>query len=244
LRSPFQRSSKPEIEARRNPGREPVSGKARIAVVDDDLSIRRSMLRMLGAAGFEVVVFASATEFLAAQDLERISCVISDLRMPGMDGLAVQQALQAKLPHLSMVFITGHGDVPTSVTAMKAGAVDFLEKPVKSKVLLDAINRATERSRKLLAESTELEKTKIRYQRLTARESEVFALVAAGLLNKQIAAELGAAERTIKQHRGRVMNKMEAESVAELVLMAERLGVRPVATDFSKATGKLAASTK
>jgi FixJ family two-component response regulator len=192
---------------------------------------------MLGAAGFEVVAFAAASEFLAAQNIERISCVVSDLRMPGVDGFAVQQALHAKLPHLSIVFITGHGDVPASVTAMKAGAVDFLEKPVKSDVLLDAINRAVARSRKLLAESTELEETKIRYQRLTARESEVFALVAAGLLNKQIAAELGAAEKTIKQHRGRVMNKMEAESVAELVRMAERLGVRSAGTDLSRARG-------
>ena len=199
---------------------------------------------MLVTAGFDVVVFASAAQFLAAQDLERISCVVSDLRMPGMDGLAVQQALLPRLPHLSMVFITGDGDVPTTVTAMKAGAVDFLEKPVRSKVLLDAINRAAERSRKLLAESTELEETKIRYERLTAREREVFALVAAGLLNKQIAAELGAAEKTIKQHRGRVMNKMEAESLAELVLMAERLGVRPAETDFSTAKGKLNSSAK
>lgn len=244
MRSPFHCSAKPEIEARRNPGRELVDEKSRIAVIDDDLSIRKSMLRMLATAGFGVVVFASAAEFLAAPDLERISCVVSDLRMPGMDGLALQQALLPRLPHLSMVFITGHGDVPASVTAMKAGAVDFLEKPVRSKVLLDAINRAAERSRKLLAELTELEETKIRYQRLTARESEVFALVAAGLLNKQIAAELGAAERTIKQHRGRVMNKMEAESLAELVLMAERLGVRPVAADFSTAKGKFRSSTK
>jgi FixJ family two-component response regulator len=198
---------------------------------------------MLGAAGFEVVAFASATEFLAAQDIERISCVVTDLRMPGVDGLAVQQALHARLPHLSMVFITGHGDVPASVAAMKAGAVDFLEKPVKSSVLLDAINRAIERSRKLLAESTEIEVLKIRYKRLTAREGQVFALVAAGLLNKQIGAELGAAEKTIKQHRGRVVNKMEAGSLAELVLMAERLGIRPAETDFSKARGKLSSQT-
>jgi FixJ family two-component response regulator len=244
LRLPFQRSSITDTEALRNPGREPVGDKIRIAVIDDDLSIRRSMLRMLVTAGFDVVVFASAAQFLAAQDLERISCVVSDLRMPGMDGLAVQQALLPRLPHLSMVFITGHGDVPTTVTAMKAGAVDFLEKPVRRKLLLDAINRAAERSRKLLAESTELEQTKIRYRRLTARESEVFALVTAGLLNKQIAAELGAAEKTIKQHRGRVMKKMEAESVADLVLMAERLGVRPAETDFSTAKGKLNYSTK
>jgi len=140
-----------------------------------------------------------------------------------------------------MVFITGHGDVPSGISAMKAGAVDFLEKPFKSDVLLEAINRAVERSRNLLAASTEIEELKIRYKRLTAREGEVFALVATGLLNKQIGAELGAAEKTIKQHRGRVMNKMRAGSLAELVLMAERLGVRPSETDFSKAKGKLLA---
>jgi FixJ family two-component response regulator len=127
---------------------------------------------------------------------------------------------------------------------MKAGAVDFLEKPVRSHVLLEAINRAIERSRNLLTASTEVEELKIRYQRLTPREGEVFALVAAGLLNKQIGAELGAAEKTIKQHRGRVMDKMEAESLAELVLMAERLSIRPAETDFSKAKGKLISQRK
>jgi FixJ family two-component response regulator len=122
--------------------------------------------------------------------------------------------------------------------------VDFLEKPVRSDVLLEAINRAIERSKNLLAASTEIGELKIRYQRLTPRESEVFALVAAGLLNKQIGAELAAAEKTIKQHRGRVMDKMEAESLAELVLMAERLGIRPAETDFSKAKGKLISQRK
>jgi FixJ family two-component response regulator len=220
-----------------------MSDKTRIAIIDDEPSIRKSLVRMLGADGFEVVAFASAREFLAAQDIEGIFCVVSDLRMPGVDGLELQQALHARLPHLSMVFITGHGDVPASVTAMKAGAVDFLEKPVKSSALLDAINRAIERSRGLLAASTEIEALRFRYKRLTAREREVFALVAAGLLNKQIGAELGAAEKTIKQHRGRVMYKMEAESLAELVLMAQRLSVRPAKTDFSKARGKLISST-
>jgi FixJ family two-component response regulator len=225
-------------------GSEAVSGQTRVAVIDDDRSIRRSLPRMLAAAGFDVVAFASAREFLAAQDIQRTSCVVSDLRMPGVDGLAMQEELHAKLPHLSIVFITGHGDVTASVTAMKAGAVDFLEKPLRSGVLLEAINRAVARSRKLLAESTELKKTKIRYQRLTAREGEVFALVAAGLLNKQIAAELGAAEKTIKQHRGRVMKKMEAESLAELVLMAERLGARPAEINFSTAKGRLTSRAK
>lgn len=221
-----------------------MSDKTRIAVIDDDLSIRKSLARRLGVAGFEVVTFSSASEFLAAEDTDKISCAVSDLRMPGVDGLELQRALRAKLPHLSMVFITGHGDVPSGISAMKAGAVDFLEKPMKSDVLLEAINRAIERSRNLLAASTEIEALKMRYRTLTAREGEVFALVATGLLNKQIGAELGAAEKTIKQHRGRVMDKMRAESLAELVLMAERLGVRPTEIDFSKAKGKLIAQNK
>ena len=221
-----------------------MSDKTRIAVIDDDLSIRKSLARRLGVAGFEVVTFSSASEFLAAEDTDKISCAVSDLRMPGVDGLELQRALRAKLPHLSMVFITGHGDVPSGISAMKAGAVDFLEKPMKSDVLLEAINRAIERSRNLLAASTEIEALKIRYRTLTAREGEVFALVATGLLNKQIGAELGAAEKTIKQHRGRVMDKMRAESLAELVLMAERLGVRPTEIDFSKAKGKLISQNK
>jgi FixJ family two-component response regulator len=204
-----------------------MSNKTRIAIIDDDQSILKSLLRMLSVAGFEVVAFSSAREFLAAVDTEGVSSAISDLRMPGMDGLELQQTLRPRLPHLSMVFITGHGDLPTGVSAMKAGAVDFLEKPVRSEVLLEAINRAIERSRSLLAAATEIEELKIRYQRLTPREGEVFALVAAGLHNKQIGAELSAAEKTIKQHRGRVMNKMEAGSFAELVLMAERLRIRP-----------------
>ena len=221
-----------------------MSDKTRIAIIDDDQSIRKSLSRTLSVAGFEVVAFSSANEFLAAVDTDKVACAVSDLRMPGVDGLALQRTLRARLPHLSMVFITGHGDVPTGVSAMKAGAVDFLEKPVRSDVLLEAINRAIERSRNLLAASTEIGELKIRYQRLTPREGEVFALVAAGLLNKQIGAELGAAEKTIKQHRGRVMDKMEAESLAELVLMAERLGIRPAETDFSKAKGKLISQRK
>jgi FixJ family two-component response regulator len=134
-----------------------MSNKTRIAIIDDDQSILKSLLRMLSVAGFEVVVFSSAREFLAAVDTEGVSSAISDLRMPGMDGLELQQTLRSRLPHLSMVFITGHGDLPTGVSAMKAGVVDFLEKPVKSEVLLEAINRAIERSRSLLAAATEIE---------------------------------------------------------------------------------------
>ena len=211
----------------------------KVAIIDDDKSVRKSLLRMLSAAGLEVLAFSSASEFLAAAESRSVSCVVSDLRMPGVDGLELQQALHARQPDISVVFITGHGDVPSSVTAMKAGAVDFLEKPVKRVDLLIAIDRAVERSHSLLEATTEIRGLKLRYERLTPREREVFALVAAGLLNKQTAAHLGTAEKTIKQHRGRVMGKMEAESVAALVLMAERLGVRPAGTDFSKAKGKI-----
>ena len=197
---------------------------------------------MLGSKGLQALAFPSAQEFLDSPQSKIVSCVVSDLRMPGLDGLGFQQMLLAKLPHLSMVFITGHGDVPASVTAMKAGAVDFLEKPVKGATLIDAIHRASERSFNLRATNTEIDALKVRYETLTPREREVFSLVAAGLLNKQVAAELGVAEKTIKQHRGHVVEKMAAQSLADLVLMAERLGVRPSGLDFARARGKLISS--
>jgi FixJ family two-component response regulator len=210
-----------------------------VAIIDDEESVRKSLVRMLQAKGLQVMAFRSAQEFLDSPQSRIVSCVVSDLRMPGLDGLGFQQMLRTKLPHLSMVFITGHGDISASVTAMKAGAVDFLEKPVKGAALLDAICRATERSSNLQAANAALVSLKIRYATLTPRECEVFSLVAAGLLNKQVAAELGVAEKTIKQHRGHVMDKMAAESLAELVVMAERLGVRSSGADFSRARGKV-----
>ncbi|HTY55527.1 MAG TPA: response regulator [Candidatus Binataceae bacterium] len=211
--------------------------KRQIAIIDDDASIRRSLARMLKGTGVEARAFASAQEFLAASSLESIACVVSDLRMPGINGLELQRILHERLPHLSMVFITGHGNVTASVAAMKSGAVDFLEKPANSAALLEAIKQAIDRSRSLITSSNEIETLKARQRRLTVRENQVFGLVAAGLLNKQIAAELGTSEKTIKQHRGRVMTKMEADSFAELVLMAERLGVRAADIDFAKARG-------
>jgi len=193
---------------------------------------------MLRVAGLEVLAFPSARDFLEAAEAQTVSCIVSDLRMPEVSGLDLQQTLSASLPHLSMVFITGHNDVPASVTAMKAGAVDFLEKPVKRNDLLDAIDRAVTRTRNLRAANFRLQELKARYETLTPRERQVLALVTAGLLNKQIAVELGAAEKTIKQHRGRMMDKMSAESLADVVIMAERLGVRPRDTDFSRAKGR------
>ena len=210
-----------------------------VAIIDDEESVRKSLVRMLQAKGLQAVAFPSAQEFLDSPQSTSVSCVVSDLRMPGLDGLGFQHMLRAKLPHLSIVFITGHGDIPASVTAMKAGAVDFLEKPVKGAALIDAIQRASERSFNLQVTNAEIDALKTRYETLTRREREVFSLVAAGLLNKQVAAELGVAEKTIKQHRGHVVDKMAAQSFADLVLMAERLGVRPSVADFARARGKL-----
>jgi len=209
-----------------------------VAIVDDDESIRKALLRTLVGAGMEVLAFSSAQDFLAAAEIERVSCVVSDLRMPGVDGLRLQTALAERVPHVAVVFVTGHGDVPSTVQAMKSGAIDFLEKPVKRADLLEAIARATQRTHRAEAEAVDLNSLKRRYATLTPRERQVFALVAAGLLNKQIAAELGNAEKTTKQHRGVVMNKMQAESLADLVLMAEHLGVRPSQIDFSRARGR------
>jgi FixJ family two-component response regulator len=216
-----------------------MSQRTAVAIIDDEASVRKSLARMLQAKGLVALAFPSAQEFLESPQSDVVSCVISDLRMPGLDGLGLQRRLHAKLPHLSMVFITGHGDILASVSAMKAGAVDFLEKPVKGAALIDAIRRASERSFNLQATNAEIDALKARYETLTPREREVFSLVAAGLLNKQVAAELGVAEKTIKQHRGHVVDKMAAQSLAELVLMAERLGVRPSGLDFAKARGKL-----
>lgn len=214
-----------------------MSGSTLVAIVDDDHATRRSLTRLMTTLGYEVCTFASAQEFLDSPERERVSCVLADLMMPRMNGLELQQQLAATHPHLSLVFISGHGDIPSATGAMKGGAVDFLEKPFRRSALVEAVDRAIQRTRKQGADAAHRNELNARYARLTAREREVFALVAAGLLNKQIGAELGAAEKTIKQHRGRVMEKMEAESLAELVRMAERLGIRRTA-DFFKATGR------
>jgi FixJ family two-component response regulator len=199
----------------------------KVAVIDDDQSVRSSLARAIKTAGMQVASFSSADEFLNDPCLNEIDCAVTDVRMPGIDGLALQEMLARTQPHLSLVFITGQGDVPISVRAMKGGAVDFLEKPVDRKALLEAIRRAAERSREQKISRAEIDDLQRRYELLTARERQVFQLVTAGLLNKQVAGELGTSEQTIKVHRARVIVKMNAESLAELVRMADQLQVRP-----------------
>lgn len=202
----------------------------KVAVVEDDDSMRRALVRQLSSAGFHVVGFGSGADFLHSPDHLLIDCVVVDVHLPMMDGLQVQEQLKRVMAHASIVFITGHGDLSVGVHAMREGAVDFLEKPVDDQVLLESIRRGAALSRRRRAAGVERVELERRYQLLTAREREVFALVTNGLLNKQAAAELGTAERTIKAHRGRVTRKMGAESVAALVRMATILGIHPPAS--------------
>jgi FixJ family two-component response regulator len=199
----------------------------KVAVIDDDKSVRTSLARAIKTAGIEVASFSSAHEFLDDPCLNQIDCAVTDVRMPGIDGLALQEMLAQTQPHLSLVFITGQGDVPMGIKAMKRGAVDFLEKPVDRKALLEAVHRAAERSREQKSSGAFLGDLQRRYEHLTPRERQVFQLVTSGLLNKQASAQLGTSEQTIKVHRARVMTKMSAETLAELVRMADQLHVRP-----------------
>jgi len=197
----------------------------RVFIVDDDPSVRKSVARLVRAAGYAVEAFASAREFLARERHAGPCCLVLDVRMPGLTGLDLQDALAAAGRRMSIVFVTGHADVPTSVKAMKGGAVDLLTKPVDAKDLLKAIQRAVAKDVQHLADETRIAEIQERVKMLTAREIEVFALVVTGMLNKQIAFELGISEKTVKVHRARVMEKMRAGSVAELVRLADRVGV-------------------
>ena len=199
----------------------------KVAIIDDDKSVRTSLVRAIKTAGMEVASFSSAHEFLHDPCLNQIDCAVTDVLMPGIDGLALQEVLAQTQPHLSLVFITGQGDVPTGIKAMKGGAVDFLEKPVDREALLEAIRRAAERSRDQKLSRAEVDNLQRRYELLTPRERQVFQLVTSGLLNKQASFELGTTEQTVKVHRARVMSKMEAQSLAELVRMADQLHVLP-----------------
>ena len=204
-----------------------MSAPTKVAVIDDDKSARTSLARLIKTAGIEVVAFSSAQEFLDDPIRAQVDCAVTDVRMPGVDGFKLQETLAETLPYLSVVFITGHGDIPMTVKAIRGGAVDFLEKPVDDEALLEAIQRAAKRSREQKASRAELDDLQRRYELLTPREREVFQLVTAGLLNKQAGADLGTTEKTIKVHRARVMFKMNAESLAELVRMADQLHIRP-----------------
>ena len=196
-----------------------------VIVVDDDLSFRNMLSRLVGTIGLKTVQFASAEEFLAAPLPDGPACLVLDVQMPGLSGLDLQRRLTQDSRQLPIIFTTGHGDIPMTVEAMKAGAVGFFSKPFRNQEMIDAIKEGIARdrdARKLFAETAELQ---TRYQSLTAREREVFAFVTTGALNKQIAQQLGTSERTIKAHRAQVVEKMKADSVAELVRMADRLGV-------------------
>ena len=199
---------------------------SKVFLVDDDDSVRRGLGRLIKSGGYEVQTFVSARRFLDSGDFKKgPACLVLDVRMPGLNGLDLQRELQAAHAILPIIFITGHGDIPTTVSAMKAGAVDFLPKPVKDVVLLRAIEQALARAVRDRAERDALEAQSQRLNTLTPREREVMALVVSGLLNKQIAFELGTVEKTIKVHRARVMQKMGVNSLAELVRLAERSGI-------------------
>jgi FixJ family two-component response regulator len=207
--------------------RESRQPKALIAIVDDDPSAQQGLGSLLRSAGFQVESFASAREFLARSAAETPSCLVLDLQMPGLSGLDLQKRMAEVGLEIPIVFLTGHGDIPASVEAMKAGALEFLTKPFDDEKLLRAIDEAVERDRRIRQQHAAMRALQDRYESLTAREQEVMQRVISGLLNKQIAAELNIAEYTVKIHRGRVMRKMHAESLADLVRMAENLQIRP-----------------
>jgi FixJ family two-component response regulator len=207
-----------------------------VFVVDDDISVRESLELLIRCAGWQPELFSSAAEFLARPRTLVPSCLILDISLPGLNGLDLQKRVAVDRPDMPIIFITGHGDVPSTVQAMKAGAVEFLLKPFTDDVLLAAIRQAIDRSSVLLSRETDMRQIRDCYASLTSREQQVLALVVSGLLNKQIGSHLGISEITVKAHRGKVMQKMKADSLADLVKIAAKLRIaRPSGTSAPSA---------
>jgi len=199
-----------------------------VFIIDDDQSMRDALTRLLGTVGLRAQAFETPQEFLNTKRPDTPSCLVLDVRLPGLSGLDLQRELADLDPPIQIVFITAHGDIPMTVQALKAGAVDFLTKPFRDQQLLDAVQHAIDRDRTARHQRARLVELRRRYESLTQREREVITLVVTGLLNKQIAAQLRTSEATVKAHRAQLMRKMEAQSVAQLVTIAERLGLLPL----------------
>ena len=210
--------------------KQPSNIESLVFVIDDDEAVRDSLKSLLRSVGLKVEAFGSAAEFLAIKPPNVPSCLVLDVRLPGVSGLDFQDELAKADIQVPIIFITGHGDIPMTVKAMKAGAVEFLPKPFRDQDLLDAVWVGIDRDRVRRESDSSTSKLRTSFESLTAREQQVIALVTSGLMNKQIAAEIGVSEITVKVHRGNVMRKMQAKSLAELVRMADRLGVAPAQT--------------